>query len=122
MRWFSLRAGGRIGLAGLLFRLGVLLGGFLLRLLGCGLLLAHGVLLLLREPSRGRARPSSSPARSSWRAASSPARLSRPSWRLSPAASAQAAAPGPRQSWRRGRESGSGSCGLVLADGDRPHV
>src|SRR3954465_1922175 len=54
MRWFSLRAGGRVGLAGLLFRLGVLLGGFLLRLLGRRLFLAHGVLLLLREQRRGR--------------------------------------------------------------------
>src|SRR3954467_14372566 len=54
MRSVSLRAGGRVGLAGLLFRLGVLLGGFLLRLLGRGLLLAHGVLLLLREQRRGR--------------------------------------------------------------------
>src|SRR3954471_6993267 len=54
MRWFSLRAGGRVGLAGLFFRLGVLLGGFLLRLLGRWLLLAHGVLLLLREQRRRR--------------------------------------------------------------------
>src|SRR5437868_12659518 len=49
-----LRSRGGVGLAGLLLRLGVLLGSLFLLLLALRFLLAHRVLLLLRKERRGR--------------------------------------------------------------------